>query len=282
SAAALDGTEGDVMVYFPEYWYKYKNVDDDYFRYYFSESAKDGYIHVEASLVGAYKAYNENDMVYSRSGVLPTKSVSQAAFKSYAAARGTGYQIIDYDQHCTIAMMLYAKYLDRNTQAVLGYGSASVSTNTGLTNSLGNSDGESTWVNGLGIEGVYGGVSEWIEGVEVNSYVWSITNPTENTTRTVTAGSSSGYITALAMESGEYFDMVPTAASGGSVTTYYADYYYYSSSSGRVVFRGYINASANGGVSIANALYDSSSTYTSIGSRLAFRGTITEASSVEN
>ncbi|MFR9529604.1 MAG: fimbrillin family protein [Rikenellaceae bacterium] len=282
TAAALDGTEGDVMVYFPEYWYKYENVDGDYFRYHFSDSEMDGYIRVEASLVGAYKAYNENDMVYSRSGVLPTKSVSQSDFNSYARARGTGYQIIDYDQHCTIAMMLYAKYLDRNTQAILGTGGASTSTYTGLTNSLGNSDGAANWVNGLGIEGVYGGVSEWIEGVEVNSYVWTVTNPTYNITRTVTAGKSSDYITALAMESGDYFDMVPTAASGGSSFTYYADFYICAASTWRVVYRSYSYTSTFGGVSNADASYDSSNTYTYIGSRLAFRGTITEAASVSD
>ena len=48
----------------------------------------------------------------------------------------------------------------------------------------------------------------------------------------------------------------------------------------RVVFRGYNNANANGGVSYANANNDASYSYSSIGSRLAFRGKIVRAQSV--
>ena len=50
-------------------------------------------------------------------------------------------------------------------------------------------------------------------------------------------------------------------------------------SSGRVVYRGFSYASPNGGVSMSNADSDSSYTYTSIGSRLAFRGRLVRASS---
>ena len=49
----------------------------------------------------------------------------------------------------------------------------------------------------------------------------------------------------------------------------------------RVVYRGSYNASPYGGVSMSNAYNDSSYTYTSIGSRLAFRGKIVMAGSVE-
>ena len=49
----------------------------------------------------------------------------------------------------------------------------------------------------------------------------------------------------------------------------------------RVVFRGYNNANANGGVSYASANSDASNSYSNIGSRLAFRGRIVKAESVE-
>ena len=49
---------------------------------------------------------------------------------------------------------------------------------------------------------------------------------------------------------------------------------------GRVVYRGYDNASAYGGVSYANASNGASYTYAYIGSRLAFRGKIVRAQSV--
>ena len=49
---------------------------------------------------------------------------------------------------------------------------------------------------------------------------------------------------------------------------------------GRVVFRGYNNANANGGVSNANANNDASNANSNVGSRLAFRGKIVRAQSV--
>ena len=49
---------------------------------------------------------------------------------------------------------------------------------------------------------------------------------------------------------------------------------------GRVVYRGYNNANANGGVSFANATNDASNTNTNVGSRLAFRGNLVRAQSV--
>ena len=49
---------------------------------------------------------------------------------------------------------------------------------------------------------------------------------------------------------------------------------------GRVVYRGYNNANANGGVSYANAGYVASYAYSYVGSRLAFRGKIVRAQSV--
>ena len=49
---------------------------------------------------------------------------------------------------------------------------------------------------------------------------------------------------------------------------------------GRVVYRGYNNANANGGVSNANAVDDASYTHANVGSRLAFRGKLVRAQSV--
>ena len=47
-----------------------------------------------------------------------------------------------------------------------------------------------------------------------------------------------------------------------------------------MVYRGYNNANANGGVSNANANNDVSNTNANVGSRLAFRGKIVRAQSV--
>ncbi|MGJ0900591.1 hypothetical protein ACR77D_10520, partial [Bacteroides kribbi] len=79
---------------------------------------------------------------------------------------------------------------------------------------------------------------------------------------------------------GKYMDMIPVGNLNGSSSTYYTDMYWISTATVRVVYRGYSVASPDGGVSMSNASYDSSYTYTYIGSRLAFRGKIVRAQSV--
>ena len=284
SAAKLDGTEGDVMVDFPEFYYKWEQVDSNRFRYRFAEYNVDGtFKHVPRSLVGAYKAYQTGNKLYSRSGVTPTTNVSSGQFDTYVSARGKGYQRIDFQQHCVIAFMLYAKYGNRNLQAVLGAGGATYSpaTTTGSSNATGNADTKnesSKYVCGLGLEGVFGGIYEWVKGVEINNRVWKITDP-DGSIRNVNAGTSDGWITNIAAENGPFFDMVPTNV-GGSDSTHYSDYYYQTSGNSLVLARSGSGSSAGGGVACAYASYVASVTYSDCGSRLAFRGVIREAESV--
>ncbi|MBS6468086.1 MAG: hypothetical protein KH386_02550 [Bacteroides sp.] len=285
TTAKLDGTEGDVMVDFPEFYYKWEKVDDNKFRYRFAEYNVDGsFKHVPRSLVGAYKGYMTSNKLYSRSGVNPTANRSTNEFESYATARGQGYQRIDFQQHCVIAFMLYAKYGNRNLQAVLGAGGASSgssATVTGTSNATGNADTKnetSKYVCGLGIEGVFGGIFEWVKGVEINNRVWKITDP-DGSTRNVNAGTSDGWITNVAAENGPFFDMVPTAV-GGSETTHYSDYYWQSSGGPLVLARSCSVSCSDGGVAAAGAVGVASGTGSHCGSRLAFRGVIREAESV--
>lgn len=284
TTAKLDGTEGDVMVDFPEFYYKWVKVDNNKFTYRFAEYNVDGtYKHVPRSLVGAYKGYMTGNKLYSRSGVTPTTNKSTNDFDGYATARGSGYQRIDFQQHCVIAFMLYAKYGNRNLQAVLGTGGATYNpaTTTGSSNATGNADTQnetSKYVCGLGIEGVFGGIYEWVKGVTVNNRVWTITDP-DGSTRNVSAVTSDGWITNVAAENGPFFDMVPTDV-GGSETTHYSDYYWQNSGSGLVLARSYHDSNTSGGVAYAYANHDASHTHSSYGSRLAFRGVIREAESV--
>ncbi|WP_368328581.1 hypothetical protein, partial [Phocaeicola vulgatus] len=67
----------------------------------------------------------------------------------------------------------------------------------------------------------------------------------------------------------------------GSSSTYYSDKYWISTAIVRVVYRGFSNAIAYGGVSFAIANNDASYSYTYVGSRLAFRGKLVRAESVE-
>ena len=134
--------------------------------------------------------------------------------------------------------MLYAKYKTRNLQGVLGPGGAgsSPATTTGSSNATGGADTKnesSKYVCGLGLEGVFGGICEWVEGVEINNRVWKITDP-DGSTRNVNAETFSGWIINIAAENGPFFDVVPTQV-GGSDSTHYSDYYSRTSDSSLVL-----------------------------------------------
>ena len=80
---------------------------------------------------------------------------------------------------------------------------------------------------------------------------------------------------------GKYMDMIPVGRSSSTSTTGYTDKLYFGSSPSRVVCRGGDYAYAYCGVSHTNTRYDSSFANAYIGSRLAFRGKIVRAESVE-
>ena len=136
----------------------------------------------------------------------------------------------------------------------------------------------------LGYEDIYGHKYEMMDGVDLpndsgNQGKWRIWMP-DGTVRWVKGKTTSDqWITGVAH--GKYMDIVPVGTANGSSSTYYCDKYWISTAASRVVYRGYAYASASGGVSNANANYDASSSSTYVGSRLAFRGKLVRAESVE-
>ena len=123
----------------------------------------------------------------------------------------------------------------------------------------------------LGYEDIYGHKYDMMDGVDLpndsaNQGKWRIWMP-DGTTRMVKGKTSSDqWITGVAH--GKYMDVIPVGTANGSSSTYYCDKYYISTASSRVVFRGYNNSNANGGVSYANANNDASNSNSNIGSRL--------------
>lgn len=135
----------------------------------------------------------------------------------------------------------------------------------------------------IGYEDIYGNKYDMMDGVDLpntsgNVGKWRIWLP-DGTALMIKGMTNSDYwITTVAH--GKLMAVIPVGAMNGSSTTYYSDKYWFSSALGRVVYRGYSYASANGGVSSAYAHYDASYAYAYVGSRLAFRGQIVKAQSV--
>ena len=242
-----------------------------------------------------------------------TASMNWIDFHYYSVQRGM--QQIDALMHSRIANLFYARYGRRDSQEQCGGGQHTNNRITGgtagygmqdtigydeaykindkITNSI--VDGsihQYAWYRGqdeygsptvtqvnniscLGYEDIYGHKYEMMDGVDLpndsgNQGKWRIWMP-DGTVRWVKGKTTSDqWITGVAH--GKYMDIVPVGTANGSSSTYYCDKYWISTAASRVVYRGCYYAIAYGGVSSANA---------SVGSRLAFRGKLVRAESVE-
>lgn len=214
--------------------------------------------------------------------------------------------------HKDIANLFFAFYGRRDSQDQCGYGQSTEQRNIGTTALLGmqdtisyNSDGgahqtSNAWyvrpnedgknvysliynTNCMGYENLYGDKYEWLSGVSLpntnaqEQYKLLIEMP-DGSTRKVKSGTVDGYCTGMYHQ--KYMDVVGVNSQKGSSTTYYCDIFTPSGTANRVVCRSHNYSNAGGGVSFAYCGYDSSSTSSHIGSRLAFRGEIEEAESV--
>ena len=135
----------------------------------------------------------------------------------------------------------------------------------------------------LGYEDIYGHKYDMMDRVDIpntsgNVGKWRIWMP--DGTIMMVKGTTNGDSWITAVAHGKWMAVVPVGAVSGSSSTYYSDKYWFSSASGRVVYRGYYNAYASGGVSNAYANNDASYANANVGSRLAFRGKIVMAQSV--
>ena len=135
----------------------------------------------------------------------------------------------------------------------------------------------------LGYEDIFGHKYDMMDCVDMpntsgNAGKWRVWLPDGTTMMIKGTTNSDWWITAVAH--GKYMAVVPVGSVNGSSSTYYSDKYWISTAAGRVVYRGYYNAYASGGVSSASASSDASHASAGVGSRLAFRGKIVRAESV--
>lgn len=275
------------------------------------EDMEPDWVEHEPCLVAVFEACTIGSKLYSAAtGNASVGSLTQSDFVYYAKQRGL--QLIDWEMHKDIANLFFAFYGRRDSQDQCGYGQSTEQRNIGTTALLGmqdtisyNSDGgahqtSNAWyvrpnedgknvysliynTNCMGYENLYGDKYEWLSGVSLpntntqEQYKLLIEMP-DGSTRKVKSGTVSGYCTGMYHQ--KYMDIVGVHSQKGSSTTYYCDEFNVSNAANRVVCRSVNSSYAYGGVSCAFCGYDSSSSFSSIGSRLAFRGEIEEAESV--
>ena len=289
SEAKTDGTEGDVFVKLPTFYYHGTEGDNVELR--FSKTPFEDSVEWDTNtLIGAYEAYYDGGKLYSRSGVQSSGNISQSNFKSYAKARGSDYQLVDWQIHCVLGCLFYAMYGNTNSQAICGSGTNSYKKICGETNSLGMNDtkaetnGNTMSINFWGLENWWGNKYEWLQEDNIGATM-STYDPVTKGTRTIDVpnpNNTGHYVERMVF--GKYMDLIPMSddpRNGSSSVGYCDNQYWDNTQSARVVIRSGISAGTDGGVSCASAYNDSSDAATYNGSRLAFRGTCTKADSVE-
>lgn len=297
------------MVYFPKYYHKTVERSPGIWRTYISEQQIDSdYIEEPEMLLSTFEAYTNTDgTLMSVWGVASTASQTMATFISQAKSNGPLWSIGDYRSHATIARMFCAYYKTTNISTSNSAIPCSGGTKrynygvTGATITLGNRDGKKATTNDtsyystnfLGLEDCYYSKWEFVQGINILKGKYVVYDggsfPDKDVAELEAAGATnirvvgyepnpaataaySGWTKAIAQ--GKYGDVVPTAH-GGSETTYYSDYSWFNPTGNRIFLRsGSSDIGSPCGVFVAAADDASSTSWTTIGARLAFYGKI--------
>lgn len=266
---------GDVMVKIPKFWFKrYREGNIEYIK--IADKAATGFIlhpafkhagvEVDYIYVGAYKTSNNNKSV---SGASPQVSQTRATFRSNAKAKGAGWSLWDVAVLSAIQMLMLVEFATNNVQdkskqaedangnGIYGIGRGycdgnSAAIKTGTCDSVPNLTGIPAGTDGKvdvvwrGIEGLWGNIFEWVDGVNWNNGTYYVCNDpsmyVDDTAMDYTALSfkgstrwSSSYITEEGLDIGDNeHAMLPAADGSGSESTYDCDACW--SSTGWMVF----------------------------------------------
>lgn len=137
---AEDGSNGEVMVKIPEFWWKRERLPDEFgnvYEYiYIADYARAGYKKSEEFFVGAYllstETTEDNSIIaHSISGKVPRYNTTKANFRNYAKALGDDFGLLDC-RYFLLQMLYLVEYAHYNSQNMLGQGLVRYSSGTAL------------------------------------------------------------------------------------------------------------------------------------------------------
>lgn len=288
---------GDVMVKIPKFYFKrYREGNVEHIK--IADKPTSGFaVHPlfkhagkenEFAYIGAYKTSSNNKSV---TGASPQVSQTRAQFRTNAKAKGAGWSLIDIAALSAIQMLILVEFADNNVQKVIGRGycdSNSSSLRTGSCNNVPGLTGRPAGTDGKtdviwrGIEGLWGNVWEWCDGVNINNGEYYVCNDQSKYADDTATGYtklsfkgttnwSSSYITEEGLDTGANGHvMLPAAAGNGSESTFMCDACW--SSTGWRVFLlgGCWDYGSDCGLFTADLDYPSSLSYSCVGSRLLY------------
>lgn len=187
-----------------------------------------------------------------------------------------------------MAFLFYAQYGNTNSQGKIGQGTYSYEKETGQTDALGMSDtvkggnGSSGSINFWGLENWWGNKYEFMEGLTTATndegiVVMRVEGEDGINRDYVPLNEVSSYPTKMVI--GDNLDLIMTAINGSS-STGYCDVTRFSKVAGQFARRSCDSDYGEGGVATVNVSVEALATAPWDGSRLSFKGEITEAKSV--
>ena len=208
TAANLDGTDGNVVVEIPEFYYSKEGTEVK-----ISEESFTNAIKFNRRFIGfSESSEGTNGKLQSIVGRQPLKMKSITEFRNMADA---GWQLVDYETRDILKILFMIEYGGFNSQTLIGDGivNETETQDTGDTITLGNSSGVSSngSVSYRGIENLWGNIDEIVEGLIVtdtsyytaksnyNSFISDNNKGSYNSTG-VTPITSDGYISLLNIE----------------------------------------------------------------------------------
>lgn len=288
---------GDVMTKIPKFYYR-RYRDDSYEYWQISDLEVDGFKLHEAFdrpdgerdfiYVASYITSSNNKSATSAS---PTVSQTRATFRNNAKAKGSNWSQVDMATQSAIAMLMIIEIGSRDTQTLIGEGytasshSAKINTGScdGVPNLTGRPAGTSNNVDVVwrGIEGLWGNVWEFRDGININNGIYYVCyNPSNFADDTAsnyealdyvgTTSWSGAYITRMGIDSNKGGILLPDQAGSGSSSTYFCDNTY-SATGWRLAFvGGDWTTGLTAGLFRLNWDSVSSLSYDSVGSRLQY------------
>lgn len=208
--SVLNGSDGNVMVEVPKFYYKYNyNTSSGVVHEHSISLTEDsGYVPHPAFIIngeeknaryypaylGSYTTKDGVERLMSVSGTYPRVSQTRAQFRAKAELNGEGWHQIDFLLYEAITLLMIIEYGTMNIQSALGEGRTMLSGGTwsngsyiglnGLSNNLGNKSGNYTYsgdadnaeadlsfMSYRGCEDFFGNVWRMVDGINIQEHV---------------------------------------------------------------------------------------------------------------
>ena len=293
TAAIINGTDGNVMVEIPKFWYKYEHVSGVH-KWSISDSNHGPDYEVHPAFIRggvekdyryypAYEGFNLSGKLISGSGRIPITNQTRAQFRILAAANGAGWSQIDWNLLVAVQLLYLTEYADFNSQAMIGRGNdvgSDYTMTTGGSDSIGNasslSTNNDTWMSYRGIENWYASMFKFIDGVNVQERKYFInSNPAtfaddvftgDYVDSGITSVATSGYVNNLVSSKKGFV----ASAVAGSDSTYIPDYFSQAAGAVVVLFGGSAGYGLYAGGFCLGADYGASGASGKIGSGVSY------------